>query len=224
MTAAVLSAVYLGLLCAVSPCPLATNIAAVSFLCRKSGSRGVLLAGGLYLLGRLAVFCLLGVLMAKTMESAPQVSHALQKYMDMFLGPLLILIAMLLLGLLKLPGTGGINFSGTQQKYLEKMGPLSALLLGILFALSFCPSSAVLFFGTLLPLAVKTSSPLLLSGIFGLSSTLPVVVFAFIIASGSRKLAAAFDMTTTLERRATKITGGIFLAIGIYFTIIQLLQ
>ena len=223
MTSAILSAVYLGILCAISPCPLAANIAAISFSSRKTGdNKAVLYAGLLYTLGRVITFCFLGFLLSKAADLAPEIFHVLQKYMNMFLGPLLILAAMFMLGLLKFPAGKGIEFRGSFLKHLEKYGVFSSILLGIILALSFCPSSAVLFFGTLMPLAVKVNSPLLLSGVFGAASGIPVLIFAFVIAFFSSRLAKIFNFTGCLERWTTKITGLLFLFIGIYFTISRL--
>lgn len=225
MITAIFSAFYLGILCSISPCPLATNIAAVSFVSRKSGhKKAVLLAGLLYTLGRLITFCILGFLLAETMDVAPMVSHALQKYMNMFLGPLLIITAMFLIGLLAVPNFSGINFNDKFRKYIDGCGAFSALLLGIIFALSFCPTSAVLFFGTLIPLAIKTEAPLILSALFGFASGILVVLFSFIIAFFNTKLSKIFNITEKIEYLTTKITGVIFLLTGVYFTITQLIR
>ncbi len=223
MITAMISAVYLGILCSISPCPLAANIAAVSFVAGKSGKKEtVLLAGLFYTLGRLIAFCVLGFLLTRIMDIAPMVSHILQKYMNMFLGPLLIVTAMFLLGLLAIPVFSGTDIQGKYRKHLDCHGIFGALLLGIVFALSFCPASAVLFFGTLIPLAIRTGTPLILSGIFGFAGGIPVLLFAFIIAFCSNKLGKIFNITGMLEYWTTKITGAVFLVAGIYFTVIQL--
>ena len=225
MTAAILTAVYLGLLCSISPCPLATNIAAVSFIGRKTGKPPAVFCSGIfYALGRLPAFCVLGLVLGKMLDSAPMISHGLQKYMNLFLGPCMILIAMVLLDLLKLPGWLSLNVNSKHLNRLEKFKFSGAVLLGILFALSFCPTSAVLYFGSLLPLAMNKSSLLLFSGIFGVASCLPVLGFAFILAFASQKLAGVYNAVGKLERWARWITGGIFLLIGFYFTLQSLLQ
>jgi cytochrome c-type biogenesis protein len=99
------------------------------------------------------------------------------------------------------------------------LGVWGAGLLGILFALSFCPTSAALFFGSLLPLAVDTGSGLLLPALYGLGTALPVVFFAFVIASGANRLGKAFEKVTQLELWARRVTGGLFIGIGIWFTL-----
>jgi len=151
----VVSALWLGILTSISPCPLATNIAAISYIGRRVGSpRQVLLSGMLYALGRSLAYLALGMLLVASVLSIPQLSLFLQKYMNKLLGPILIVVAMFLLGLIQLNITGP-GVSDTMQKRVDALGMWGALVLGILFALTFCPVSAALFFGSLIPLSVK---------------------------------------------------------------------
>lgn len=212
------SAFWFGILTSISPCPLATNIAAISFVGRKIGSAPVVLAAGvLYACGRTIAYASLGILLAGGLTAAPEVSHLLQKYMNLLMGPLLILVAMVLLKLLTLPAiSGGIG----ERLWIrvERMGIAGAGLLGIIFALSFCPTSAVLFFGSLLPLAIKFNSGLLLPAIYGMATGLPVLFFAFLLAFGVNQLGRTYHRLAMFELWAQRITGIIFLLIGLYFT------
>ncbi|MCP3967387.1 MAG: sulfite exporter TauE/SafE family protein [Lentisphaerae bacterium] len=216
------SAFWLGILTSISPCPLATNIAAVSFVGRRMGNAGkVLFAGLLYTAGRTLTYLVLGVLLVESLLSAPVLSHLLQKYMNLLLGPVLILVGMVLLEMLKL------NFKNNTanekiQGIVEKSGVLGALLLGILFALSFCPVSAALFFGSLLPMAVENNSGILLPVLYGVATGIPVMVFAFFIAFGANRLAAAYDKVTSFEKWARRITGVLFILIGIYYCLTRI--
>lgn len=156
------SAFWFGILTSISPCPLATNIAAISFAGRKVGSvPQVLGAGLLYTLGRTLTYTILGILLVHGLMATPELSHLLQKYMNLLMGPLLILVAMILLKLLTIPAVSG-GIGERMRKKVEKMGVCGAGLLGIVFALSFCPTSAALFFGSLLPLALQLKSGTLL--------------------------------------------------------------
>ena len=225
MIFAVISAVYLGLLCSISPCPLATNIAAVSFIGRNAGKTSAVFYAGLwYALGRVWIFCLLGWLLAGMADAAPAMAHWLQKYMNMFLGPCMVLIGMVLLDLLPLPAWKGVPVSDRIVRITGKSRMLGALLLGIVFALSFCPSSVVLFFGTLIPLALEMKSPLLLSGIFGLASCVPSLIFAFVLAFCSGKLARGYQFTGKLEFWMQKLTGFVFLLVGIGLVCVQIFR
>lgn len=211
------SAVWLGILTSISPCPLATNIAAISFIGRRIGSPGMAITTGLlYALGRTVVYVVLGALLVSSLLSAPIVSHLLQKYMNKILGPILILVGMLLVGLIQF-NTRGSGLADKVGKRVETWGVWAGLVLGAVFALSFCPGSAALFFGSLVPLAVKYESGIVFPTLYGAGTALPVLVFAILIVVGTRAVARAFDRITQFEFWARRVTGVLFIAIGIYY-------
>lgn len=214
---AVASALWLGVLTSISPCPLATNIAAISFIGRRVGSpRKVFLSGLLYALGRTLSYLVLGVLLVASVLSVPELSMFLQRYMNKLLGPLLIVVAMFLLDLVSfsLPGSG---VSQSMQKRLDGLGLWGALPLGMLFALTFCPVSAALYFGSLIPLSVKSGSAVLLPSLYGLGTALPALIFAVLVAVSARSVGKAFNALSKVEWWARRLTGVIFLAIGFYY-------
>ncbi len=218
------SAFWLGILTSISPCPLATNIAAISYIGRRvDRPRLVFWAGMLYTLGRALTYLALGVLLVAGLLSAPLVSHFLQKYMIKLLSPILIIVGMFLLELIRF-STSGSGISERIQKRAESWGIWGAGLLGFVFALSFCPLSAVLFFGSLLPLAVQYNSGVLLPLAYGIGTALPVFGFAVIIALGARSLGKAFNKITQFERWARRITGFIFIGVGVYFTLAYIFE
>ncbi len=219
---AVVSAFWLGILTSISPCPLATNIAAISFVGRRVGSpMKVFLAGLFYTAGRTLTYLVLGVLLVSSLLSAPAVSHLLQKYMNKLLGPLLILVGMILLELIQFKFSGS-GVSEKMQKRVEAMGIWGALLLGVVFALSFCPVSAALFFGSLIPLALKCESGVILPSAYGVATGLPVLVFAVLIALGAKRVGQAYDKLVVFEKWARRITGVIFISVGIYYCLTQI--
>ena len=212
-------ALWFGILTSISPCPLATNIAAISYIGRRvDDPRKVFLAGLLYTLGRSLAYLALGILIVTSLLSAPYISHILQKYMMKVLGPLLIIVGMFLLGLLSagLPGAGS---SERVQKRAERMGIWGAGFLGFVFALSFCPVSAALFFGSLIPLAVKSGSQILYPLLYGIGTALPVVVFAVLITAGANYVGKAFRSISHVELWARRVTGCIFIGTGVYFSL-----
>jgi len=214
---AVGSAVWFGLLTAISPCPLATNVAAVSFIARRvDNPKAAVATGLLYAIGRSAVYVILGALLVASMLAAPSVSHWLQKYMNQILGPLLIVVGMILLDLINVASFGG-GLGERVGKRVEGWGVWAGLALGVVFALSFCPSSAALFFGSLVPLSIKYQSSWLLPSMYGASTALPVIVFAVLIAVGAKAVGKAFDRIGAFERWARRITGVIFVGVGLYF-------
>ena len=216
---AIASATWLGILTSISPCPLATNIAAISFIGRRIGSpRAALATGLLYALGRTLVYVVLGTLLVSSLLSAPTVSHFLQKYMNRLLGPILILVGMVLVGLIQFTPKGS-KMGERVGKRVETWGMWGGLALGIVFALSFCPASAALFFGSLVPLAVKFESRVLLPTVYGAGTALPVLAFAILIVVGTRAVGRAYNRITQFEWWARHVTGVIFIGIGVYFSL-----
>jgi cytochrome c-type biogenesis protein len=212
------SALWLGILTSISPCPLATNIAAISYVGgRVENTRRVVFAGVLYTLGRTLAYVGLALLLITSVSSVPQVSTFLQRYMHMLLGPLLIVIAVFLLGLIDFSfGSSGI--SEKLKTRVDSLGIWGALLIGFVFALAFCPTSAALFFGSVMA-SLQAESNYLLPILYGVGTALPVIAFSLLIAVGSQKLGAAFQAVSRVETWARTITGGTMLAIGIYMTI-----
>ncbi len=214
------SAFWLGVLTSISPCPFATNLAAISFVGRRLGNpRLVLLGGALYTLGRALAYGILGMLLVSSLLNAPFVAHLLQKYLNQVLGPLLIVTGMFLLELLSLGRGGRGVFAGLQER-VGRHGVWGALALGFLFALSFCPISAALFFGSLIPLAVAEESGVLLPAVYGIGTGLPVLVVALVAALGAKSLGTAFRKLSAFEKWARRITGIAFIGVGIYLTLV----
>ncbi len=218
------SALWLGILTSISPCPLATNIAAISYIGRRVGNtRQVFLSGLLYTLGRTLAYLALAVVIVAMALSVPHVSLFLQKYMHVILGPILILVGMFLLGLIEF-STGGSAVGEKMQKRVDALGIWGALLLGIVFALSFCPTSAALFFGSLIPLALNANSRVALPVLYGAGTALPVIVFAGLIALSAQSVGKAFNVLSKIEWWARMITGGVFVLVGIYFSLKYVFQ
>ena len=218
------SVLGLGVLTSISPCPLATNIAAISFIARKVDKTGtVLLSGLLYAAGRTAAYLVLGSLIMAGLTASGEITLFLQRYLDQALGPILILVGMLLLGLLK--STASVSLVGnTMQERASKGGIGWSALLGVLFALSFCPLSAGLFFGGLIPLSVENQSVFLLPLAYGIGTAAPVIAFALLIAFASQRLGSAFNRLTQIERWVRRITGLIFVVAGLYYSLLYVYE
>lgn len=211
------TAAWTGILTAISPCPMATNVAAISFISRRvDNPRAALMTGLLYALGRSLVYVAIGAILVASLLSAPTVSMTLQKYMNKLLGPILILLGMVLLGMIALPGRGSDLGQKVGQRVAD-WGVWAGLVLGVVFALSFCPASAALYFAGLIPLAIKFESSVLLPAVFGLSTALPVVVFAILIVISANAMGRAFNRISAFERWARRVTGVLFILVGIYF-------
>jgi len=218
------SALWLGILTSISPCPLASNVAAISFLSKKITHPVLVLISGLaYTFGRMVSYAVLGWIIISSLLSVPQVAQFLQKYMGKALGPLLILTGLILLEVItiRLPG---LSLSQKHHNKLSKSGAGGAFLLGFIFALAFCPISAALYFGSLIPLAINSKSGIILPFIYGIGTGLPVLVFAVAIAMGVTSLSHWFNRITRLEYYARKITGVVFISVGLYYIGIYILR
>lgn len=211
------SSLWLGILTSISPCPLASNIAAVSFLSKKVAHPVAVFVSGLaYTLGRMVSYAAVGWIIIHSLVSVPQIAMFLQKYMGRALGPVLIVTGLFLLEILtlRLPG---ISLSEKHHNKLAESGAPGAFLLGFIFALAFCPISAALFFGSLVPLALNHPAGGLLTFIYGIGTGLPVLAFAVAIAFGVRSLSHWFHKLTRIELYTRKITGVIFIGAGFYY-------
>lgn len=215
------TSLWLGILTSISPCPLAANIAAISYIGKKSEHRRyVLLSGLLYTAGRVLTYILLAFVIVSGLYQVPSVSNFLQTQMGKILGPILIITGMFLLGWLKI-NLKGLNFSGLRDK-VDTFGIFSALPLGAIFALSFCPVSAAIFFGSLIPLALSHSSKIVIPSLYGIGTAIPVIAFAFIMAFAAHLAGKAFHKITRIEIWMRNITGIIFILVGIYFSLVYI--
>ncbi len=219
--AAVLPALWLGILTSISPCPLATNVAAVSFIGRRLGHPAqVLVSGLLYTAGRILAYALIGGLLVAGLLNAPGLSYILQKHMNVLLGPVLVLAGLFMLGWLPLRSFGFADNRRAHQ-LLEKLGLWGALPLGFLFALAFCPTSAALFFGGLLPLALSGKSAIFLPSVYGAGTGLPVAISAILVALGAGWVGRVFALLEGFEKWARYATGGIFIAVGLHLVLLS---
>lgn len=218
------SALWLGILTSISPCPLASNVASISFLSKKiTHPFFVFISGLAYTLGRMVSYALLGWIIISSFLSVPQVAQFLQKYMGKALGPILIITGLILLDVitLRLPR---LSLSEKHNNKLAESGAPGAFLLGFIFALAFCPISAALFFGSLIPLAINSKSGIILSFIYGIGTGLPVLIFAFAIALGVKSLSHWFHRVKGFEYYTRKITGVVFILVGLYYIGIYILK
>jgi len=221
---AVSGALWLGLLTAISPCPLATNVAAISYVGKRVDKPALVLSGGLiYTLGRTLSYILVALLVVEGLLSLSAVSIFLQRNLNLVLGPVLVLVGLLLLDVVPWPWAGSSSsFFEKLQKRADSLGLWGAGLLGLAFALAFCPVSAALFFGSLVPLAVKHQSPLLLPSVYGIGTAVPVVAFSFILAFSANRISRAFNALTIIERWMRRLTAVVFILVGGYYCLIYL--
>jgi sulfite exporter TauE/SafE len=209
----------LGLLTAISPCPLATNIAAVGFISRNIESRRRVFFNGLiYTAGRMISYMTLAVALYFG-ASKFSISGIFQGYGEKIIGPLLIVIGMFMLDVVKLRFT---LFGKLSHRFEERTSwnYWNALLLGIVFALAFCPYSGVLYFGMLIPMTLASPSGLFLPAIFAVATGIPVILFAWILAYGLGSLGSFYNKLRLFEIWFRRIIAVIFIGVGIYYIIV----
>lgn len=221
-TVPVLTAFLLGLLTAISPCPLATNIAAVGYISKDvENPRCIFFNGLLYTLGRILAYTLLGaVLIAVLREGASMFSlqKTISRWGEMLIAPVLILIGLFMLfgQRLNLPK---FEFSGSGEQ-IGRRGGWGALLLGILFSLAFCPTSGIFYFGMLIPMSAAETGGYLLPAVFAVATGLPVVIVAWVLAYSVAGLGAFYNRMQSVQKWLTRIVAVLFIAVGIYYGII----
>ncbi len=212
-----LSAFFLGVLTSISPCPLATNITAVAFISKNLDSaKKTFLAGLFYTAGRGITYFLLALLIYFGLSSF-DIARIFQGWGGKVLGPVLIVIGLIMFGLIKINIKGGSDKLERLKETLATKGYLGSLLLGIIFALAFCPYSGVLFFGILMPLILESNSGLLLAPIFALGTGLPVIIFSLIIAFSLKTVGRAFKIVQKIEKVLRYLVASVFILSGIYY-------
>jgi len=213
----IVSALVLGLLTAISPCPMATNITAIGFIGKDLGNRNRIFYNGLiYTLGRTFSYTALAFILYLGADQL-KISGLFQKYGEKIIGPLLILIGIFMLGIIKLDFPA---FSRLTARFQDRsrFSYWDVFLLGAIFALAFCPYSGVLYFGMLIPLTISTSG-LHLPLVFAVATGIPVILFAWLIAYTLSGVGILYKRIRTFEYWFRKVVAVIFIGIGIYYIV-----
>jgi cytochrome c biogenesis protein CcdA len=218
----ILSAFVLGLMTAISPCPLATNITATAFISKNiSSKKKVFLSGILYSLGRAFTYTTIGLILffgASKFHIARFFSQNGEKY----LGPLLIVIGLIMLNVIRLNFFGKSNFTEKLSEKFQDKGLLGSFLIGAVFALAFCPYSGALYFGMLIPMAISKIDGLYLPIIFAFGTGLPVLLFTYLLAFAAGNIGSFYNKITKIEKAMRTVAGVVFILTGIYYVSIFL--
>ena len=213
-----LAAFFIGLMTAISPCPLATNITAIAYTSKRiDNSKHTLAVCFLYTLGRMLTYVAIASLIVWIGINTQTTSLLLQKYGEKILGPFLILLGFVMLDVVKFNFLKENKTITALKEKLANKGFLGAFLLGVIFALAFCPFSAVLFFGMLIPIAIKAGDSLLIPAVFAFATGLPVIIFSFILVNSISKLGVIMNKVQTFEKWMRKTAAIIFILSGIYY-------
>ena len=221
----VIIAFLLGLLTAISPCPLATNITAIGFISKDIGNRNKIFLGGLlYTLGRVVAYTVLGIILISILKEGSSMfslQKGINEYSEMLIAPVLIFVGVFMLfgDRLNLPKFG---FSGTGRT--EKLkGNLGSLLLGVLFALAFCPTSGLFYFGMLIPMSATEPGGYLLPVVYAVATGLPVVLVAWILAYSVAGIGKFYNRIQIFQKWFNRVVAALFIAVGIYYAYINYL-
>ncbi|GAL69110.1 aromatic aminobenezylarsenical efflux permease ArsG family transporter [Jejuia pallidilutea] len=213
----ILSAFVLGLMTAISPCPLATNITATAFISKNiSSKRKVFLSGLLYAAGRGFSYTAIGLLLYFGANKF-HIARFFNQNGEKFLGPLLIIIGLIMLNIIKLNFLGKSNFQEKLSEKFKNKGLLGSFLIGVVFALAFCPYSGALFFGMLIPMTIASADGLYLPIVFAFGTGLPVILFTYLLAFTAGKVGVFYNRITKIEKVMRKIAGVVFVIIGLYY-------
>jgi cytochrome c-type biogenesis protein len=217
-----LSAFILGLMTAISPCPLATNITAIGFISKDIESRKKVFYNGLiYTLGRAITYTTIGLIFFFSAGEI-RMSGFLQQWGEKFLGPLMIIIGLFMLGafnFIKIPGLGSLT---AKMENRANKGFWGVLLLGMVFALAFCPYSGVLYFGMLIPMTISSASGLYLPVVFAIATGIPVIIFAWLIAFSVGSIGGVYNKMKTFEVWFRRVVALLFIGAGIYYISIMI--
>ena len=215
------SAFFIGLVMTFSPCPLATNITAIAFISKKIGdNRHTLLVGTLYALGRMAAYIGLTALIVYAGLNIQSISLFLQEYGEKLIGPFLIIMGILMLELVDIPTIGGQGWLQKIELYLGEKGYLGGFLLGVIFALALCPFAAVLFFGMLIPIALKTGDAIFVPAVFGIATALPVIIISIVLVSGVNRVSGMMTAVQKNEKWIKWAVAAVFIIVGVYYIVI----
>jgi len=213
----IVSAIVLGLLTAISPCPMATNITAIGFIGKDIGNKNRVFYNGLiYTLGRTASYSILALILIFGADQF-KISGIFQQYGEKIIGPLLVIIGIFMLGIIKLNFPA---FSKLSERFQSRsrFNYWDVFLLGVIFALAFCPYSGVLYFGMLIPLTLSTSG-FHLPVVFAIATGIPVIIFAWFIAYTLSGIGNLYKRIKSFEFWFRKVVAVLFIGIGVYYVV-----
>jgi thiol:disulfide interchange protein len=219
VNAPMVSALLFGLIGATSPCQLTTNLSAIAYVSRRLGDRRAGVEAVSYTLGKVLVYTLAGgaviALGLQVQSSTVPVVVAARK----LLGPLMIAIGLMFLGLLNLRTSLGQRLTGAIRRRISAKGAWGAFPMGVVFSFAFCPTLFLLFFGLTIPLGLRSSAGLLVPGLFAVGTALPLLAYAGLLAAGSRLAGSYAQRLSQSHSAVRRIAGVIFILAGINDTL-----
>jgi MFS family permease len=219
-----LYALLLGLLTAISPCQLATNIAAVAYISKDIDNKRRIFSNGLfYTLGNMIGYTTIGLILFFG-ASKFQISHLLVANGKKIMCLLLIIVGLVMLDFIKIKIPAWGRYLESFRNHSNGGSRLNATLLGVIFAITFCPYNAVLFFGMLIPLTIASISGLYLPVVFSIASGFPVIVIAYLLAFSISGIGNFYHKIKLFQIWLNRLVAIVFIAVGLYFVYLYYFQ
>ena len=216
----IVTAFILGLMTAISPCPLATNITATAFISKNiSNKKLVFLSGIIYSLGRAFSYTIIGIVLYFG-ASKFHIARFLNQNGEKIIGPLMIILGLIMLNIIKLGFLNNGSFTEKLSENFKDKGLLGSFMIGVVFALAFCPYSGAMYFGMLIPMTIASAKGLYLPIVFAFGTGLPVILFTYLLAFAAGSIGVYFKKISAIEKVMRKIAGVVFLLAGIYYVLI----
>ncbi len=213
-----LSALFLGIMVAVAPCTIASNVSVIGFLMReRQNKRKVFLNGAVYTLGRTVAYGLLGTAIFY-FAGGLKIGELLQHSVGKIIGPLFILVGFLMLDLVHIHGLADKCQRWLDVKKFQKRN-WSAFGMGLLLAFAFCPYCAAIYFGMLIPFSFTVSHGVALPWIFGIGAAVPVFITIGVIAFSYNRLYKLYNKLQKFEIWFRRILGVLFILSGMLFVV-----
>lgn len=220
LLSALLTSLLLGFLMILDPCTLFTSIAAIGYIDREMQNRKrVLITGGMFVMGKLVTYVLLSIpfIMGAHTDG---IHHFLEHWGEPLLAAFMLVCGVLLL----FSGHHHHDHDHGVSKWLQtvddKSSWLWAFMLGIFFAIAFCPHRLMYFF-TMIEMSVSLESAWtwVMPVVFGLGTGLPIMVLAWLISYSVVNTEVLTKKVQSFEKWFRYACAVLFLGFGVYLVI-----
>ncbi len=208
-----------GLVGAVAPCQLTTNLSAMAYVGSRIGGARPGREALAYVLGKILVYTVLGALAVAVGRELQAAAIPVAVTVRKVLGPLMIVVGLGFLGVVRLRGSAGRGVSAWLQARLPGRGPVRAFLLGVAFSLTFCPTLFWLFFGLTIPLALGSAAGWAFPGLFAIGTALPLLAFTVLLMIGTDLTQGFVARVRRSHRLIGRIAGAVFILAGTHDTL-----
>jgi len=215
----IFAVLLIGLVGALSPCQLTTNLSAIAYVSRRPGEGRVWAEALAYTAGKIVIYSLFGgavIVLGLTLE---QSAIPIVVFARKIVGPLMIVIGFGLMGMIRLRGSAGAGLYRKFRGQVPERGVAGAFLLGAVFSFLFCPTLFWLFFGLMLPMALTSTGGWVFPGLFALGTALPFLMVAGLLSAGTDPSRRLMEQSKLYHGKITKVSGAILILAGVNDTL-----